>query len=177
MSEEFDPRHQARRASLRRLGPLVVGVGVVFAVIGFVSFFTAFGGSGPPRYFWCAFVGLPLIGLGLGMTRFGYLGAISRYVANETTPVGVDVVNTVAEGTKDAVRGVATAVGEGLAAGRGGGTVEVVRCHKCNETNDQDARFCKQCGASLAKSKPCPSCLELNDPDARFCDRCGKPMS
>jgi len=168
-----DSGHAERRAVLRRIGPLVAGVGVVFAAIGMISFFTAFGGSGPPRYFWCAFVGLPLIGIGLGITKFGYMGAITRYVANETVPVGVDVVNTMAEGTKDAVRDVATAVGEGIAASRGEEAVEVVRCHKCNETNEATASFCKQCGTPLAKSKPCPSCHELNDPDARFCDRCG----
>jgi len=173
MPRDIDPRHAARRAALRRIGPLVAGIGVVFAVIGIGSFFLSFGSHEPPPYFWCAFVGLPLIGIGLGLTKFGYMGAISRYMANEVTPVGVDVVNTMAEGTKDAVRDVATAVGEGIAASRGGEAVEVVRCHKCNETNEATAGFCKQCGTPLAKSKPCPSCHELNDPDARFCDRCG----
>lgn len=171
-----DSRHAARRATLRRIGPLVAIAGAVLVAIGMLSFFTAFGGGGRPTYFWCAFVGMPLLAIGLAITKFGYVGTITRYVANETTPVGVDVVNTMAHGTKDAVRDVATAVGEGLGAARGGERVEVVRCHKCNATNDADASFCKACGTPLVKSRPCPSCHELNDPDARFCDRCGKPI-
>ena len=177
MPEPMDRRHQEKRAALRRLGPVVAGIGAVFTAIGLISFFTAFGSHEPPRYFWCAFVGLPLIGIGLALTKFGYMGAISRYLANEVAPVGKDVVNYMADGTKDAVRDVATAVGAGLAASRGGEAVEVVRCHKCNETNEASARFCKQCGASLAKTKPCPGCHELNDPDARFCDRCGQAFA
>ena len=49
----------------------------------------------------------------------------------------------------------------------------VVRCHKCNAENEPGDRFCGQCGAALAKTRPCPACGELNDPDARFCDNCG----
>jgi predicted amidophosphoribosyltransferase len=82
-----------------------------------------------------------------------------------------------AEGTKDAVRDVAAAVGEGLRAGGPSQEARVVRCHKCNADNETSANFCKACGAPLAKTKPCPSCGELNDPDARFCDNCGKPVA
>jgi len=51
-----------------------------------------------------------------------------------------------------------------------------VRCPKCNEENDADAKFCKECGAAVAKTAHCPDCGELNDADANFCDNCGIPL-
>jgi hypothetical protein len=177
MPRHLDPGHEERRATLRVVGPVVLGIGLLFTLVGFGSFFSSFGSFGPPRYFWCAFVGLPLLALGSAICRFAFMGAVTRYMANEVAPVGKDVVNYMADGTKDAVRDVATAIGEGLASSRGEHDVEVVRCHKCNETNRATARFCNNCGESLSKSVACSKCGELNDPDARFCDNCGQGIA
>ena len=65
MAQHITSGHAQRRAVLRVVGPAVAGIGLLFAVTGFASFFAAFGGAGPPRDFWCAFVGLPLLGVGL----------------------------------------------------------------------------------------------------------------
>jgi hypothetical protein len=176
MSREMDPRHSQTRDTLRVVGPAVVILGLIFTAIGIGSFFSAFGTFQPPRYFWCAFVGFPLLAVGIAICRFAFLGAVTRYMADEVAPVGKDVVNYMAEGTKDAVRDVAAAVGEGLREGSATHEVRIVRCHKCNTDNEASANFCKACGAALAKTKPCPSCGELNDPDARFCDHCGQPV-
>jgi hypothetical protein len=137
----------------------VLVVGVIFSAIGFGSFFSAFGTFEPPRYFWCVFIGFPLIGVGAIM-------------ANEVAPVGKDVVNYMADGTKGAVRDMAAAVGEGL---RGSPSDGRIRCHKCNTGNEASAKFCKSCGTPL--NKACPSCGELNDADAQFCDGCGKAIA
>lgn len=174
MSQQMDPQQNPPRNVLRILGPVVVIAGLILAAIGIGSFFSAFGGSGPPRYFWCAFVGLPLIALGGILCKFAFLGAVTRYMANEVAPVGKDVVNYMAEGTRGAVRDVAAAMGEGLRAGTPVKEMRILRCHKCNTDNEANASFCKGCGASLVKAKPCRSCGELNDPDARFCNGCGK---
>lgn len=176
MPEQLDPRHNQRRDALRIIGPAIVLVGIIFAVIGFGSFFSSFGSFEPPRYFWCAFVGLPLIGIGGAICKFAFMGSVTRYMANEVAPVGKDVVNYMAAGTKDAIHDVAAAVGQGLQAGQAGKEVRLLRCHKCNVDNEAPASFCKGCGAPLAKTRPCPSCGELNDPDARFCDQCGKEV-
>jgi RNA polymerase subunit RPABC4/transcription elongation factor Spt4 len=113
--------------------------------------------------------------LGGVLSGAGFMGAVSRYVAGESAPVAKDTFNYMADGTKDGVKKVATAVGEGLAAGGIGKPVQL-RCHKCNELNDAESKFCKQCGTSLLKSKACPACNELNDPDAKFCDNCGRAL-
>jgi RNA polymerase subunit RPABC4/transcription elongation factor Spt4 len=170
--EKIDPGHKETRNVLRIAGPVVAVAGLVFIVIGLGSFFAAFGSFGPPRYFWCAFVGMPLLAIGGAITSFGYIGRVARYKAGEVAPVGKDVFNYLAEGSKEGVKAVASAVGEGLGIAGGAGKTKV-RCRKCGHLDEEDAKFCSSCGQGLTKSKSCPTCRELNDPDAGFCDKCG----
>jgi hypothetical protein len=69
------------------------GVRLLFMIVGYGSFFASFGSFEPPRFFWCAFVGMPLLFVGIVMCMFGYLGAFQRYVTGESAPVAKDVVN------------------------------------------------------------------------------------
>jgi hypothetical protein len=114
MNQIASPKHNAVRTFLRVGGPLMALIGLVFLIVGLVSFFSAFGSFQPPRLFWCAFVGLPLLFVGVVMSKFGYLGSVVRYLAAESAPVAKDTVNYMAEGTKDAVKTVAQAVAEGV---------------------------------------------------------------
>ncbi len=177
MTRPIDPEHKQWRKILQILGPVVLGIGGLLTLVGLVSFFASFGSFGIPRYFWCAFVGIPLMGLGSTICKFAFMGTVSRYMANEVAPVSKDVVNYMADGTKDAVRDVAAAIGEGLSSSRGTPEITVLRCHKCNAQNATTANFCQACGASLGKSVACAQCGELNDPDARFCDNCGQAVA
>ena len=177
MPEPIDPHHNSARAVFRFLGPGIALVGLVFTIVGLGSFFSSLGTFEPPRYFWCAIVGLPLIGLGMAISKFAFLGAITRYMGNEIAPVGKDMANYMAAGTKGAVRDVASAVAEGLRAGASAGSDPAARCSACDANNEASAKYCKACGAPLATTKPCPSCGEANDPDARFCDNCGKAVA
>ena len=167
-------KHRDRRALIRVLGIAFVVVGLLFMAVGLISFFSAFGGGGTPKYFWCCFVGMPFLAIGMALCKFAFLGAMIRFMASETAPVGVDTVNYMAAGTKDAVRDVAEAIGEGLSTSLGDQTSEL-RCHECNAENDVDASFCNQCGASF-KDSSCPSCHQQNDADAKFCDNCGTQL-
>jgi hypothetical protein len=168
-----DPRHDQTRAGLRNLGIFLLLGGLGFTAVGIGSFFSSFN-AGPldfegPRYFWCAFVGLPMLAVGLALTKAGYWGTITRYIAGETAPVAKDTFNYLAEGTKDGVRTSAQAVGQGLAHGMGGAAV--LRCPACETENAVSARFCTQCGTALARV--CPACQKVNGPAAKFCDACG----
>jgi len=96
------------------VGPVVASVGLIFLIIGLASFFSAFGGGDPPRLFWCAFVGIPLLFIGGVMSLFGFMGAVARYTAAEQVPVASDAINDLAEGTQGAVKTVARAVAEGV---------------------------------------------------------------
>jgi hypothetical protein len=108
------PHHESTRKALRLWGPIVAGIGLIFTIIGLASFFSSFGQFESPRYFWCAFVGLPLIAVGLAMCKYGYLGSIVRYMAGETAPVAKDAVNYMGEGVQPGVKAVAKAVTEGV---------------------------------------------------------------
>jgi hypothetical protein len=112
------PHHSSVRSFLRIGGPLLAVVGLIFAVVGLVDFFSAFGGAGRPEKFWCLFIGLPLFAVGVGMTKFGYMGEILRYVAAETTPVATDAFNEAAEGMQPGIKNIARSITEGVAEGR-----------------------------------------------------------
>jgi hypothetical protein len=108
------PQHSNIRTVLRVGGPAIAVVGLLFLMVGVGSFFSSFGTLEPPRYFWCAFVGMPLLFVGLVMCTFGYLGAVYRYVAGEGAPVAKDVVNYMGENIQPGVKSVAKAVTEGI---------------------------------------------------------------
>lgn len=136
------------RTLLRVGGPILLGIGLILAAIGFIDFFSAFGSfGGMPRNFWMAFIGLPLMGLGTTMIKAGYLGPASRYVAGEVSPTLRDTLGFL---------------------GVGGG--ELV-CASCGGRNAADAKFCDDCGLPLRRV--CAACRAANAGDAKFCDDCG----
>lgn len=169
----INPHHRVQRTGLRLIGWVLAVVGGLFTAVGLISFFAAFGGGGMPQYFWCAFVGMPLLGVGAMLLKMGYMGAIARYVAGEATPVATDAVNFVADETTASVRRVAGAIADGL---RGASADPGVPCRSCGHANDADARFCDQCGSALPLRRACQRCHEVNDDDARFCDGCGAAL-
>jgi hypothetical protein len=153
MGEEpmIDPGHEDIRKALRTVGPAVALVGLGFLAVGMISFFSAFGGGGPPRYFWCAFVGMPLLGIGIGITKFAYMGSIFRYIAGETAPVGKDTFNYMARGTAPVARDFAREVSRGVAEGFGGrDEAHSAFCPKCGAGTSAGDHFCSRCGAPLA---------------------------
>jgi hypothetical protein len=110
------PQHASVRLFLRVSGPVIAGVGLMLVIIGMVSFFSHFGTFDfePPRYFWCAFVGLPLLFFGFVVCHFGYMGSILRYMMGETAPVAKDAANYLGENIQPGVKAVAQAVTEGI---------------------------------------------------------------
>lgn len=168
----IDPHHQTSRDALRVAGPILVGIGLLFLIVGIGSFFASFGGFQPPRYFWCAFVGMPIFAAGIACCRLGYLGRMSRYVAGEVVPVQKDTFNYLAEGMRPGVQTLAGAIRDGLAADES----SALSCPKCQATNEADANFCSHCGAELPRERSCPACSAANAANARFCDQCGKAL-
>lgn len=149
------PGHRATRDGLRALGVVLTVAGGLGLLCGVVSFFLGFGLAvatvsggvvghvGPPRFFWCAFAGVPLLGVGLALLRTGYAGRIARYHANEYTPVIRDTVNTLAQETRPAQRAVAGVLREP------GVTRDLLRCRECGARHTDAANFCNQCGSPL----------------------------
>ncbi len=176
-----DDSHAQIRTTLRVVGPIVIGVGILFIAAGMVDFFSAMGGFGPPRLFWCFFVGIPLLAIGQGMLRFAYLGSVSRYLSREITPVAVDTFNETARGTRGGVETLARAVGHGVSAAfRGDDGPNLgdasLSCGKCTHPNPADANFCNQCGNPL-EDPGCRSCGAMNPPGSQFCNDCGQKIA
>lgn len=117
MSKLQTPKHKRTRSFLRVGGLLVTSVGLVFLITGMASFFSAFSGGGPPRLFWCCFVGVPLLFAGSVMCMFGFMGAVARYAAAEQVPVATDAASDLADGTQGSVKTVARAITEGVREG------------------------------------------------------------
>jgi hypothetical protein len=135
-----DPVHVQTRNILRLGGAIVFGIGLLLAIISAASLMMS---DGEPRWFWLGFVGLPLMFAGGVMSMFGWMGAMARFQMREGAPVAGETFNYMVGETRDGIRDVAAAVGEGF---RG----EKSRpCPKCGVHNDADARFCKGCGAQL----------------------------
>ena len=93
---------------MRGAGLVLTVIGGVFILVGGIDFFSAFGTFHSPTLFWCFFVGMPLAALGGNLLRLGYLGAVSRYVAEETVPVARDSVVEMAEGLRPTIRDIAS---------------------------------------------------------------------
>jgi class 3 adenylate cyclase len=49
-----------------------------------------------------------------------------------------------------------------------------VICASCGTENTPGAKFCNECGATLASG--CPSCGAINKPGAKFCNECGTTL-
>jgi len=111
------PRQSGIRRTLRWVGLLVLALGGLLVVIGFASFFLSLGSFESPRYFWCFFLGMPLLFVGGTITMFGFMGAFHRYVAGESAPVAKDVVNYMGENIQPGVKAIAKAVTEGIKEG------------------------------------------------------------
>jgi hypothetical protein len=170
----IDPGHNSTRDIFRTIGPILIVIGGGFMIVGLVDFFSAFGGFHPPTLFWCCFVGMILLGIGIHLTRLGYMGKIMRYMSQEMAPPAKDTFNYLADETKDGIKTVAGAVAEGVREGFADKSRSAVRCQGCGTANLGDAKFCIQCGRALTKSRKCPHCNELNDPHANFCQNCGQ---
>ena len=50
-----------------------------------------------------------------------------------------------------------------------------MKCPKCNFTNREGAKFCKECGTKFNFN--CPECGSSCDPTDKFCDECGHSLS
>ena len=121
----INPQAKKQSGFLKKMGPVILILGILFLIVGLGSFFMSFGGGGRPRFFWCAFVGMPLILVGGVMTQMGFLKNILKYTAGEAAPVAKDTFNYTARGTKEGVKDIASSVAEGFREGsKPSGTVE-----------------------------------------------------
>lgn len=164
MIEEKDKKmqkHLKTKKKLKIIGPIVLAVGVVLAIIGFVDFFASMGSFGMPKLFFMSFLGMPTAAAGGIITMYGYRKEVSTYIKNEAVPV----LNEAGEEITPAIQSIAKAAKEG--------SKEGVTC-ECGMVNYVDSKFCKKCGKPLFKT--CPYCGQEVDGDSEFCNHCGRKL-
>lgn len=172
MLEPESKDHEQGRTFIRVIGGILLVIGGLMFLNGISFFFSPFSGN-PLNFIWAVF-GLPVIGFGLQLLTFGFMGKIARFQANEIAPVGKDTFNYVAKESKGSVQDLAQAIGAGL---RGESMKPLTHtCRRCGNKVTSEDRFCDQCGSSLAEVSTCPVCHASHEADARFCPSCGNTL-
>lgn len=134
------------RTTFRVLGVVLVLVGLALVGTALADFFASFSslGEGMPTKFWMAFVGWPVLAVGIWAVMAGFMGTASRYVAGETLPVVKDGLGYLTQGHgldglgRDAE---ATPTDRATAAGY---------CTECGAALPATARFCSGCGHAVS---------------------------
>lgn len=170
--KDIDPRHEKTRSTLRVIGLFAVIIGLAFTAVGMISFFSAFGSFRAPTYFWCAFIGLPVLSIGINILKNAYMERITRYKAGEIAPVAKDTFNYIAEETSEGVKTIADSI-------KGKDTEEkenYIKCQKCGAKNLFKSKFCQECGERLEKKQICSKCGATHSVNAKFCSICGERL-
>ena len=141
---------RAARTVFRVVGVVVLAAAVTFLVIGLQDFFASSDSFDGPHKFWMVFVGIFGLAIAGWCLQAGFMGAASRYVAGETTPVIKDSAAYLTDG--EGVLGIGRTLDDARAASAAPSTAAATGpfCSKCGTRNDGDAAFCDSCGAALA---------------------------
>ena len=154
--------HRQVKLLLRTIGIILLVGGLTLTVIGFMNF-----GNFENNLFMLVMLGIPCIGLGIGLTVFSFTQSISRYIKNEHAPI----VNELAEDITPAIRSFAKATKDGFT----GNPPRV--CAKCGNQLDTDDAFCSNCGQDITvQNKFCSKCGAGIETDDKFCSKCGAPL-
>lgn len=150
------------KKTFRTLGFIILPIGLVLSIIGFIDFFMSFNSMTQPKLFFCLFIGLPLTSIGIIFLILGFMKELNSFAASQSAPVHKDVINYMLDGTREEVNKTINASNK-------------IICPECKAENDKDALFCSNCGHKL--KIVCPKCKAENDKDAKFCKNCGEELN
>ncbi len=150
------------KKTFRTLGFIILPIGLVLSIIGFIDFFMSFNSMTQPKLFFCLFIGLPLTSIGIIFLILGFMKELNSFAASQSAPVHKDVINYMLDGTREEVNKTINAS-------------KKIICPECKAENDKDALFCSTCGHKLKNT--CPKCNAENDADAKFCKNCGEELN
>ena len=138
------------RNSLKIIGSILIIIGIPLAIIGFSSiiilqanFFSLSleeSSALSAQAFGCLVPGMFLTVIGLGVLRVGYVGKMSKYIADETGPAISSVTKSITSGIKE---------GGGIDITGHSDTVIRIKCRNCGTLNDEEATYCDNCGSQL----------------------------
>lgn len=142
--------HKKGRNGLIISGCIMIIIGITLAIIGFSSiielqanfFSLSFEESSAlsARAFANLVPGMFLIVIGGGLLRFGYIGKVSKYIADETGPAISSVTKSITSGIKE---------GGGIDLTVHSDTNIKIKCRNCGTLNDEEATYCDKCGSQL----------------------------
>lgn len=150
------------KKTFRTLGFIILPIGLVLSIIGFIDFFMSFNSMTQPKLFFCLFIGMPLVFIGIIFLILGFMKELNSFAASQSAPVHKDVINYMLDGTREEVNKTINASNK-------------IICPECKAENDKDALFCSNCGHKL--KIVCPKCKAENDADAKFCKNCGEELN
>ncbi|GAB2645123.1 hypothetical protein GCM10027270_35650 [Nocardioides ginkgobilobae] len=139
------------RTVLLVVGSLLLVGGAVIAYLGGRDFFAAASMESMDPQFGSFFTmagGAFMVIFGIGMLNAGTLGAQSRYVAGETMPTVKRSAEYLTDG--QGIMNLGRTADGATAAAPQGQAATGPFCRSCGTRNDEDARFCDGCGASMA---------------------------
>ena len=149
------------KKTFRTLGFIILPIGLVLSIIGFVDFIMSFNSMTQPTLFFCLFIGLPMTSIGIIFIILGFMKELNSFAASQSAPVHKDVINYMLDGTREEVNKTINASNK-------------IICPECKSENDKDALFCSNCGHKL--KIVCSKCNAENDADAKFCKNCGEEL-
>lgn len=142
--------HEIGRALLIIIGFILIAIGIPLAIAGFSSFFQlqsdffslSFEESSAlsAQAFANLVPGAFLAIIGIGLLRFGFIGRVSKYIADETGPAISSVSESITRGVKE---------GGGMDVTVHSDTKIQIKCRNCGTLNDEDATYCDNCGSPL----------------------------
>ena len=150
------------KKTFRTLGFIILPIGLVLSIIGFIDFFMSFNSMTQPKLFFCLFIGLPLTSIGIIFLILGFMKELNSFAASQSAPVHKDVINYMLDGTREEVNKTINAS-------------KKIICPECKAENDKYDLFCSTCGHKLKNT--CPKCKAENDADAKFCKNCGEELN
>ena len=178
MNEEEKKRHENIKKKLKIIGTILLVIGIVCEIAGMLDIFLVANSQGRmPSLFFLAFLGAPLIMVGIVMLIFACRREILSYTKNEVVPV----VNDAAQELTPAIKSVMNAVKDGLKTEDG--AIEDTRttavpsgtvCPACGAVNQPKNKFCDKGGVKLFKI--CPSCGAKQEGVDAFCGECGAKL-
>jgi hypothetical protein len=136
---------RSARMAFRLGGLALLGIALGLLAVGLQNLFSTGDSFEGPDKFWMVLVGILLLGPAGWCLQAGFLGAASRYVAGETTPVVKDSAAYLTDGR--GLLGVGRTVADDAAPAK---AASGPFCSKCGTRNDGDASYCDRCGAALA---------------------------